>query len=390
MKILYLQYAGDFSNDYQRVIIDGENEQYYGQSYCLKYFEAQSQIHSLTTIVLFTEPKEIKLNKMKYIGLGFSNHKIDYKKLFKCIKNISPDKVILRFPDTKILRYLRKSNIDNLPILADSFGHNKGIKKIKSLINNFLLNRELSNAHIKFISNHQINACLSINKLGVPLEKIIPYDWLHKFSPSDWSKQNFLNNQNLQNIKLFFVGSLIKTKGIYDILNAIKTLENKKLNIFLTIAGADNNNKIAQYCKQLNIDKSVKLLGKISNTEVMQQMLNSHAVIVASHSEYPEGLPMTIMESLLTHTPILASTHPMFVDRIGTNNSIIFFKEKKPIDLANKILLLSECEETYKDRVNNAPKEWENLVLRTKWADVIDNYIANNYTEMAKLTLKTE
>jgi glycosyltransferase involved in cell wall biosynthesis len=386
MKILYIQYAGDFSVDYQRVIVEGKNEQYYGQKYCLDYYEEQSKNHEIFILVLFANKNKIKLNKIQYIGMGFSNSKIKHESLFDLIEVISPEKVILRYPDFKLLKYFRKNKIETLPILADSFEKSKkGLRRIKQLIERFHFKKEFSNPHIRFIANHQINACSSIEKLGVSKDKIIPYDWEHKYNPADWDKNIFLDSQNIQNIKLFFVGTLIKTKGIYDILGAIKILKSQNKNVTLVVAGEDKNNIISGYCRQLNITTSVKLLGKISNLEVMQHMLNSHAVVVASHSDYPEGLPMTIMESLVTHTPVILSTHPMFLGRIGSNNSVIYFKEKSATELAKKIETLQL---NYLNRVENTVKEWEKLILKTKWDNIITDFVSSNYANMSKMTLE--
>ena len=73
MKIMYIQYAGDFREAYNRLIVSGGREDYYGQEYSVKAVVRQSQegfdVVVLTTITEHNFIKQLADNLVA-IGLG--------------------------------------------------------------------------------------------------------------------------------------------------------------------------------------------------------------------------------------------------------------------------------------------------------------------------------
>lgn len=179
MKIVYLQYTGHFVEAYRSVFEKG-SELYYGQEYCLKIKAGQAQQgHSVTAIQYFEEAyDELLAPNLRAIALGHEGNN-NYARLLALVNDIRPDRVIMCFPDAGILRFLRKNKTPVILALADSFESIKWYR-IRSQLKLALLKRELRHPHIKWISNHQLNASRSLIKFGIPEGKIIPYDWEHK------------------------------------------------------------------------------------------------------------------------------------------------------------------------------------------------------------------
>jgi len=126
----------------------------------------------------------------------------------------------------------------------------------------------------------------------------------------------------------------------------------------------------------------VTFLGSIDHSDVLRHMNSADFVVVPSRHEYPEGLPMTIMESLMVHTPVLASDHPMFVGRVGTKGGVIFFKEKNVEDLVIQILHLISDRDLYVKTCEMTSAEWHALELKLKWGDMIDAWLYENDSEL--------
>jgi glycosyltransferase involved in cell wall biosynthesis len=70
---------------------------------------------------------------------------------------------------------------------------------------------------------------------------------------------------------------------------------------------------------------------------VGQAMRASTFVCVASHREFPEGMPMTLTEALASRSPVIASNHPVFVRAFEDGEGLRFVPEKQPQRIADAV-----------------------------------------------------
>jgi glycosyltransferase involved in cell wall biosynthesis len=116
-------------------------------------------------------------------------------------------------------------------------------------------------------------------------------------------KPNFTReSDNLQSIEreshFLFIGRLSEEKGIEILLNSFKELPFE-----LKIAGdGPLKNKVIQITKEFS---NISYLGNLTNTEVATALQKTQGLIFPS--VWYEGMPMTILESFSTGTPVIAS-----------------------------------------------------------------------------------
>jgi glycosyltransferase involved in cell wall biosynthesis len=386
MKIAYIQYSGDFGETYTR-LKSGHKENYYGQKYSVDTVvnQARSGIEVVVIVCKAKENYERKLEQ-RLSSVGIDKNINDWRNLvIDYIRKYSPDKVILRLPDWRLLKFLRESKIQVFPVFADSFEDLSWLN-IKSRIGYYLLKRELKDSSIKWVANHQLNAARSIQSLGVKPSKILPYDWEHNQHPSEW-QPCFNSDLTSGKLTLLYVGSLVESKGVGDAIKSLKYLNKIGRKANLRIIGCGENEKFESLSKAEGVYDNVKFLGLVENKVVRNEMNAADVVLVPSHHTYPEGLPMTIMESLLVQTPLVLSDHPMFKGRVQTGGAIEMVPEKNPKQLANKIALICEDVDMYKQRCINSVKEWENLTLGLKWANMVNKWLEDDDSFFEKYSL---
>jgi glycosyltransferase involved in cell wall biosynthesis len=106
-------------------------------------------------------------------------------------------------------------------------------------------------------------------------------------------------------LKLLFIGNLIKTKGVFELLMAAKTLSDEKVDFELSIIGSGPEaNNLTSYIVENYLSTSVKIIGGVPHEQLDQWFAKSHALILPS---YREGVPNVIMEALSTGTPVVAT-----------------------------------------------------------------------------------
>jgi glycosyltransferase involved in cell wall biosynthesis len=216
----------------------------------------------------------------------------------------------------------------------------------------------------------------SWGSLRVSPKNILPYDWKHEDSPENWHK-DIPEDICTKELLIFFAGTLSKEKGVYDLIESVKHIRKAGRKIKIKIAGKGDADRINSFANKLGVTDNMEILGLIDHDDVLTNMNKADVVVVPSHHAYPEGMPMTIMESLMVHTPVIASDHPMFVGRVGERGSVLFFQEQKARDLGEKILSVCSNLEKYRKMCINAPHEWDDLILQLKWADMINIWINN-------------
>lgn len=374
MKVMHINYAGDFDVAYQRLFVEDGIENYYGQKYSVGIVIDGARRGCVTKVLSLVGRKHSASleHNLDSVGLGFENHRLDYKKIQKEVIDFAPDKVVLRIPDHRILKFLRRNCIDTLPVFADSF---EGAVGPRGKLYRWFLAREINNRSVQWVANHQIDASKSLKNLGVRGDKILPYDWEHPSSPEDWKKTPAEDIES-KVLRVFYAGALSKQKGVFELIESLAHLKKHGRSAQLRIAGTGDLQSLQGIAARHEVSDAIQFLGGLDHQLVLTEMNSADFVVVPSRHEYPEGLPMTIMESLMVHTPVIVSDHPMFVGRLARCAAITTFSSPSPGSLAAKMMSLTESYKDYSACVVSAPHDWRALTLDLKWGAVIDAWLA--------------
>lgn len=376
MRLLIIQYGGDYAEAYQR-LESGGKETYGFQKYSVDYVaNLTEKLEEVTTICVCsdTESNQILKPKLRAIALGL-NQGYEKKKLKqyveKYIQELKPHRLILRFPSQEILSLAIKYKIPTLALFADYFDH----RTIKQKLKNFLMAQLLNNPNIQWVSNHGVYASETLKKIGVKAEKIIPRDWPSFITPKEFSPKNKSSNQKL--ITVFYCGTVSENKGIGEIINVISLLHREGLNIQAKIAGNGEIEKYSAMAKKLGIEKQIIFLGLIPHDNVIPLMRDSDLVIVPSRTEYAEGFPKVINEALISRTPLIVSNHPVFMSKFKNEENAMIFPSGDYIALSKSIKKIMKNEELYHQLSANSYETWLSLQIPCKFHDLIDNWLFN-------------
>lgn len=106
-----------------------------------------------------------------------------------------------------------------------------------------------------------------------------------------------------ENIVLF-LGHLERSKGIFDLLDAVCALRSPIPDIRLVCAGDGDIDSVAQYAERLGIGGAVGFTGWIGTAE-KKSLMNRAALLVLP--SYAEGLPMSVLEAMAAGLPVVAT-----------------------------------------------------------------------------------
>lgn len=377
MRLLIIQHGGDYREAFLR-FAEGGQENYYAQRYSVELvanLAQRSDVEEVATICCLTpEPYDDILGSgLRAIGLGFQG-KVKVQKLLDAISKFAPTHLIVRTPETSIFRWAIQNKVKTIALLADSFKN----QKIKNKIKNFYLASLLNNPRISWIGNHNLNASLSLAKIGIKREKIIPWDWPHDINPNMFPVKSL--SLPSQEWKIFYVGTLSEGKGVTDLINAVGILKKKKHPVHLDLAGKGQLENFRQQVSNLGLEEQVNFLGLVAHNQIIPLMRKADVIVVPSRDTQPEGLPMTLYEGLCSRTPLVISDHPMFVNKFQSEVSAMVFSAGNPQVLAQSIEALMTNYELYYKLSNEAPKTWYKIQIPVLWGDLIQGWLEDSVT----------
>lgn len=162
----------------------------------------------------------------------------------------------------------------------------------------------------------------------------------HKFPPTP-------QPQNSKPIVLF-VGRLLRSKGMDDLITAAKILKEEKVSFILRIVGEpDERNPEAlprEYVEELHKQGVIEWMGRQSDMPKFYR----EADMIVLPQQNREGLPLTLLEASSSARAIIATDVPGCREVIRHNVNGLMIPPKNPIELAKALKILIEDPELRK------------------------------------------
>ena len=370
MRLMIIQYAGDFKEAVEN-FASGGSETYLAQRYSVEAVaDLVNETDDIAVLCCQTiAPYDTVLpNGVRAIGAGFKSH-VSGKQIVRIVEEYQPTHLILRTPIHRLLFWAIKKRTPTIAVLADSFP----VEHWKHRIKNFLLAKLLNHRHVEWVFNHGVNSSLALTTIGVQPRKIVPWDFPSEHrTPDRYSAKTLDASKQLFN--LIFVGMLMETKGIGDLLHAVHLLKQRNIAVKLKVAGKGETERFADLARSLAIEESVEFLGMVPNATITEMMAQSDVVVIPSRKEYPEGLPFTIYEAFCSHTPIVASDHPMFRNRLIDEVNAVIFPGGNSMAMADSIEKLLNQPALYSKLSAASDASWQALQIPVKWGDILTHW----------------
>ena len=372
MRLVIVQYAGDYAEAFQRLAKEG-SENYYAQKYsvdAVTEMRKRAEVESLTVICCITPKFEdvVLENGVRAIGCGFTD-KINSQKLIQLIAQQNPTHLVMRATIPDVFKWAIKTKIRTIAVFAESIV----TKTWRNKISNYFFAKLLNNEQIEWVGTYGITSSLLFKEIGVKPDKIIPWDFLLETNPGSLLPKEIPTGINT--LKLFYAGALVQTKGVGDILEAVAKLRERNISVDLKMAGKGEEDFFCKRVEELQIKDSVEFLGMVPTQTLEPLMRESDVVLVTSRHEYPEGFPLTIQHALRTRTPIVASDHPMFKTHLKHGVNSMIFEAGNSVALAECLEKLISDSALYHNISVASHSTWYELRLSVKWAQLIDRWL---------------
>lgn len=165
-----------------------------------------------------------------------------------------------------------------------------------------------------------------------------------------------------------FLGRLVKTKGVYDLLHVWKTVCYKKPNAKLAIIGDGHEKEgINKLMKKLGIEDNITLFGFVAESKKHQILTNSKIFIFPS---WLESWGIAVAEAMACGLPVVAYNLPEYKEVFS--NTLITVPLGDVDGMAKQIILLLENPE-FSIEIGQKGREF---VKKYDWSVVADRELS--------------
>lgn len=160
-------------------------------------------------------------------------------------------------------------------------------------------------------------------------------------------------NINVNKIKVYFISSIKKEKGIIDAMQAIEILYSLGYNVELVIHGRIMRGFDMEFNNTLDKSPNCSFKGGLANENVIST-LSKEADFLLLPTYYPgEGLPGVLVESTIAEVPFLVTKIDGLDDYFIDNESMLVIDKKSPSHIAKQLENLINDQEKYYKICNN-------------------------------------
>jgi glycosyltransferase involved in cell wall biosynthesis len=133
-----------------------------------------------------------------------------------------------------------------------------------------------------------------------------------KFTPTD---------KKCDKTSLIFIGNIIRTKGIYELINTAKILTESGRYFHLHLIGnGPEIDNIKAFIATHNLQQNVTVHGTVNHHQVVDLLQKCHALILPS---YQEGVPNVIMEAFACGVPVVATKVGGIPEVVNDDNGVL-------------------------------------------------------------------
>jgi len=166
--------------------------------------------------------------------------------------------------------------------------------------------------------------------LALPAQKaVVIHNWIADNSYTYKSRNN-------KTTTILFLGWIEQNKGIYEIMEAAKTLEGETIEWLIGGNGKEFE-KVKQELEATGLDHKVKLKGWVLNKDKIELLENADIFVLPS---YREGLPNALLEAMQYGLAVTASSVGAIPDVIDSGNNGILVPPKNAKALADAVKTL--------------------------------------------------
>lgn len=292
--------------------------------------------------------------------------KISYVRLLKLILNKDIDKGIMCISNKsliwfcRLIKIIRPKIIKNITLFIvggtfDEIIYGKDIELFKRFKNIYVETNIMK---------------LNLDKKGFGNVDVIP-NLRNRHKLKKYDNTEFENNE--KTLKVIYLGRICEEKGIDEIINAGKLLDENKIKINIDLYGPIDKNINEKLMYEIENIKCVSYKGIIkADKDDIYEILENYDVSLYPTKWINEGVPGTIIESKIASNAVICSKWKNSDGLVKDYIDGIVLKNNNPVDLYNAIKILEGDKKLLMKLKKNSFESAENYYIENYIETIIE------------------
>jgi glycosyltransferase involved in cell wall biosynthesis len=190
------------------------------------------------------------------------------------------------------------------------------------------------------------------------------------------------SSQNQQDRRILFVGRLVNTKGVDDLIKALQIIQQKRSGVRLVLVGdGPERTNLVQLAAALGVNSRVEFTGTLTGPSLQNEYEKSDVVVLPSKyikgEASSETLGLTLIEASMHSKPLVGTSHGGIPEIVKDGQNGFLVPADNPQALADALVrLLSD------DRLRQLMGAEALRIARTKFTwDAATERLLQTYTK---------
>ena len=278
-----------------------------------------------------------------------------YFQLKKIIKSLSPNILFAHGEDSELIAGFLKYNIKKVNVIHSITDFPKNI---------------LYRLFLDYYSRKRFNYTLTVCSLltRIPEKYGIKNAVVKPGIEIEISNFNQAKEFDRNDIKIGYIGRMVKEKGLRELINALVILKLKYPNIKLILAGDGKYiDKLKSLAKKLLVENNIVFLGEVNDS---RNFYNIVEILVLP--SYFEAMPLVLIEAMAAGTVAVASNVGCISEIIVDGYNGFLLSKVSPDLIAQSVIRLIESNELVSKCRRNAYETSRNFSITNMVSSFVD------------------
>ena len=301
------------------------------------------------------------------------------KSIFRQLADFCPTHLIVDVPEPSLFRWATRRQVRCIGMFQETSSELSPKKRWDK----YQLSKALNHSGVDWVGGFGLNGCASLAIMGVLRNKLIPWSW-----PPSNRAETFEPKQlrsRAHPIQLIYTGPIFATKGIGDLLISVAQLKSQGYDIHLKLVGQGDIERFESHAKRLQLAQ-IEFIETVPDHVLVHLIRQADIFVMPSRHESPEHSNTSLNRCLQSHTPIVASDHPMFAGSLSHGINAMIFPAGNTRAMSQRISYLLGHPEVYAKLSKASQTTWQSLQLPVHWISLLENWLQE--TDTAQKWLK--
>lgn len=224
----------------------------------------------------------------------------------------------------------------------------------------------------------------------ISLSKKLHFDIIDVFKGTIYDVPNGIPEKNIEPFgrdftEIVYLSALKKSKGILDLVEALKILDAQKEKFTAKIIGSSTNDltieELKKKIKSYGLERKVKVLGPIYGDDKFLELSKSGIFCFPTYYRN-ECFPLSILEAMMMGLAVVSTNNGAIDDMINHNRHGMIVNKNNPIELSKGLSFLLNNQKTTKEMGVLAQSKFKKLytidVFEENMMSVFKQILARN------------